>query len=198
MSRLTLPLLAHLGLLGLTLGGCPTSSPPPPTAAAQPASSSPPRWTDDLAQLELVALDETWSLTPLPQAGGATGVEVRVDKVCKGRVWRSRAPGTTVADRDASLEARILARLEPLGISDQVIRDRGEVPHGDFRAYMVRADGQRSGRPWSCRVTATYVTRPSGRFYVEILATSDAMSFVTKRACFDALTASVTIRSEER
>ena len=100
--------------------------------------------------------------------------------------------------RDAALEARVLARLDATDVTDVTLSDRGVVPHGDFRAWMIRANGALGGQAWSARITATFATRPAGRFYVEIAATSGATDFVARRGCFDAVTAAVTIHRERR
>ena len=155
-----------------------------------------PRWSDDLAQIELAAPSADWTLTPEKEAGGITAVDLVASTTCAGRLRRVRVPPEPVADRGQALEARILDGLGRAGVTDVQVRDRGEVPHGDFRAQMVRIDGMQDGHPWSGRITATFVTRPTGRFYVEITAASSASGFVTRRTCFDQVTAAVTLQGE--
>jgi hypothetical protein len=121
------------------------------------------------------------------------GVEIAATKGCTGTVWRTRISHAPPADRASAIEARMNARLDALGVEDRVVRDKGEVPHGEFRARMIRSEGTLNDSPWASRVTATFVTRREGRFYVEIRAVSLALDFVSKRRCFDAVTAAVAI-----
>jgi len=193
--------LLLLTLSGLVAAGC-SAEPPPPRATQESASAeevvATPWWSDPLARVDLVARAADWRLEAQPEAGGVIGVEIDAGDACTGHVHRARVPVTPAADRSKALEKRILGRVDALGVQGAVIRDRGEVPHGDFRAHMVRLDGTLDGRPWASRITGTFVTRQSGRFYVEVAAVSHAPGFVARRGCFDTLTAAVTIYSERR
>ena len=157
-----------------------------------------PQWSDELARVHLLAPETDWELTPGKSSGGAAGVRIEAGAGCRGHVWRTRVSSEVERDRAAALEGRILDRVAASGVTDVTVRDKGEVPHGDFRALMTRLDGVLEAKPWFTRVTATFVTRPAGRFYVEIGASSGASSFVARRGCFDAITGSVTIQGERR
>ena len=188
-------LLALLVVLGCAPEG---GSPSPVEAAPAPVADPAPSWSDDLAGVTLVAPDSTWRLASPPALGGLAEVRVSVDATCSGYVWRSRLADRPSADRGAALTTRILERVAAAGVTDIVTRDQGEVPHGEFRAQMLRLDGRRGDAPWSARITATFVTRPSGRFYVEIGAVATASGFVRRRTCYDTVTASVSIHREGR
>ena len=189
--------LINLSLAALLLSGCPVDPPAPAPVTLEEVAVTP-RWSDALGRVELVAGDANWKLTAQPEAGGVTGVQIDAGSTCTGHIWRSRVSSRPVADRSSALEGRILDRVEASGVEGVVVRDHGEVPLGELRAHMVRLDGTLDGRPWSSRVTATLVTRQSGRFYVEVAVVSGAPSFVARRNCFDAITAAVTIHAERR
>jgi len=178
--------------------GC-QPQPEAPVAPTEGLPSKPlPSWSEPAAGVSLVAKDYDWALSPIEASEGATGVNVRVSETCEGRLWRTRISETAELVRADALEARLRSRLTSLEVSDVVVRDRGEVAHGTFRAFMLRVDGRRGGDPWSGRLVGSFVTRSEGRFYVEIVASSRASGFVARRGCFDVLGASVTIRAERR
>jgi hypothetical protein len=164
-------------------------------AVASPAS---PSWSEPLSGVSLLATSPAWALSPMKEVGGITGLRVRVSDTCEGQLLQERISGTPQPVRAAALEARLHARLAQLEVRDVIVRDRGEVPHGTFSAFMLRVDGLRAGSAWSARLIGSFVTRSEGRFYVEIVASSRASGFVVRRTCFDTLGAAVTIRTEER
>ena len=197
------PLVAHLRSVAKVLWllcvlGCQPQVEAPVAPADTLLSKPLPSWSEPVAGVSLVAKDHDWVLLPVKGAEGATGVNVRVSGTCEGRLWRTRISETADMARADALEARLRSRLAALEVSDVVVRDRGEVAHGTFRAFMLRVDGRRGGDPWSARLVGSFVTRSEGRFYVEIVASSQSSGFVARRGCFDVLGASVTIRAERR
>ena len=168
-----------------------------PSPEAKPQVPTP-QWHDPLASISVSAPEPSWTLSPIAERGGQAGVVMRVAGQCRGRLVRTRISGGKKAAGDAALAERLDAHLDDLGVTSRVIRDEGVVAHGDARALMREVEGQRTGRPFFSRLTATFLTRSSGRFYVLLEALSEADDFVTRRTCFDAIVASMTLPSELR
>jgi len=197
------PLVAHLRSVAKVLWllcafGCQPQVEAPVAPIDAPPSKPLPSWSEPVSGVSLVAKDHDWVLSPVEASEGATGVNVRVSGSCEGTLWRTRISEKAEMVRADALEARLRSRLTSLEVSDTVVRDRGEVAHGTFRAFMLRVDGRRGGDPWSARLVGSFVTRSEGRFYIEIVASSRSSGFVARRGCFDVLGASVTIRAERR
>ena len=177
------------------LPGCRAEAPVTSGVVGTEVTSPLPTWSEGKSGVSLTAKAHEWTLTPRE---GASGVDVVISELCTGHLTQTRVAEAPEPARAAALEARLRARLVELAVSDVVVRDRGEVAHGTFRAFMMRVDGVREGAPWSARLVGSFVTRSSARFYVEIMGSSRASGFVARRTCFDALGAAVTIRAERR
>lgn len=182
-------------LWAAALPGCRADEPVTSGVARTDATPPLPTWSEAKSGVSFTAKAHEWTLTPRE---GASGVDVVISEMCTGHLTQTRVAETPEPARAAALEARLRARIAELAVSDVVVRDRGEVAHGTFRAFMMRVDGIREGAPWSARLVGSFVTRSSARFYVEIMASSRASGFVARRTCFDALGAAVTIRAERR
>jgi hypothetical protein len=185
-------------LCALAALGCQPTPAVSPSTPRGPSSTTLASWSEPLSGVSLIVASPAWVLTPMQEAGGAAGVALRVSPTCHGHLWRKRVSEAAQHSRAAALERRLRARLSQLDVTDIVVRDRGDVAHGTFLAFMMRVDGQRASRAWSGRLVGTFVTRAQGRFYVEVLGTSHASDFVARRTCFDTLAAAVTIRAELR
>ena len=157
-----------------------------------------PTWVHPKTATTLDADASTWVLTQPEGLTLGEGVDVRVGPRCAGRIRVQLSSKASQGERAEALSQRMHQSLVDMGVGEVEVADQGEVPHGTYRAFMMRVSGQSEGRAWFARMVSTFVTRDEGRFYVEMVASSDASSSVARRGCFDRVIKAVTIPKEVR
>ncbi len=177
---------------------CAPASQPTAAPLPEPREKVAPTWEHALTGVSVQADSEEWVLTPSASSGLDAALRLDADAGCQGHVSVAEAEPSRGRDRATRLQDRLAQRLRAEGVHALQIRDQGEVPLGRYRGWMMRVSGQRAGQPWYARIAATFLSHETRRVYVEVLATSDASGFVSRRACYDRLLRAVTFPEEVR
>ena len=183
-----------------SLMGCePHAQPAQPPLTKAPLVEPPrPTWVHVKTATTLDADTSSWVLTEPEGLTLGEGVDVKIGLRCAGRIRVQPLTDASQGERAEALSRRMHQSLVEMAVSEVDVADQGEVPHGTYRAYMMRVSGQRAGRSWFARMVSTFMTRDGERFYVEMVASSEASSSVARRGCFDRVIKAVTNPKEVR